>query len=295
MKTATTELKTLLATGQFEMVEVYTFTLVGVATILRYTSLDIDILYNSHTFYANDLLLTRGKTIQSKGIEVDEMDLKISPKSDVTINGVDFIEAARIGMFDGATIKLERLFYSSWWGPNTIVNPVGSIIWFIGRISDIDPITRTEVNFKIKSYKELLNVQWPKNYYKAECGWQLYDDNCKLLASNFKSSLITVSAGIDNATMETNMTSKADGYYDLGYIEYQTGENAGIMRSIKTYLQTNGKFIITPPLPNIPAISDTFYAYPGCDRTQDTCASAKFNNLAHFRGQPYVPSPETAT
>jgi hypothetical protein len=34
--------------------------------------------------------------------------------------------------------------------------------------------------------------------------------------------------------------------------------------------------------------------YPGCDKQQATCRG-KFANLARFRGQPYVPAPETIT
>ena len=56
MKTATTALDTLLASGVFEVVEVYTFTLAN-STLdpLYYTSLDVDIEYDSHTFEANEL------------------------------------------------------------------------------------------------------------------------------------------------------------------------------------------------------------------------------------------------
>lgn len=38
---------------------------------------------------------------------------------------------------------------------------------------------------------------------------------------------------------------------------------------------------------------DAFTIYPGCDKQQSTC-SAKFNNLIHFRGFPYVPENSAA-
>jgi len=47
-------------------------------------------------------------------------------------------------------------------------------------------------------------------------------------------------------------------------------------------------------LPFAPAAGDVFTAYPGCDKTQATCASPKFSNLVNFEGFPYVPAPETA-
>jgi uncharacterized phage protein (TIGR02218 family) len=42
------------------------------------------------------------------------------------------------------------------------------------------------------------------------------------------------------------------------------------------------------PLLNAPATGDAFTVYFGCDHTQFTCTN-KFNDLANFRGFPYVP------
>ena len=47
------------------------------------------------------------------------------------------------------------------------------------------------------------------------------------------------------------------------------------------------------PLQSVPAAGDSFTVYFGCDHTPGTCQS-KFNNLANFRGFPYVPPPQMA-
>ena len=47
------------------------------------------------------------------------------------------------------------------------------------------------------------------------------------------------------------------------------------------------------PLPFAPSPGDAFTVYAGCDHTQGTC-QGRFNNLANFRGFPYVPPPELA-
>ncbi len=47
------------------------------------------------------------------------------------------------------------------------------------------------------------------------------------------------------------------------------------------------------PLQSPPAPGDTFTVYQGCDHTPGACAG-KFNNLANFRGFPYVPPPQMA-
>ena len=47
------------------------------------------------------------------------------------------------------------------------------------------------------------------------------------------------------------------------------------------------------PLPFAPMTGDAFTVYAGCDHTQGTCQN-RFNNLANFRGFPYVPPPQMA-
>lgn len=298
MKTANSALQAYLPIAKtLYIAEVYTINLISGNTFY-YTSLDVNIIYNGITFYANELLLERGATTQTKGIELSEMDIKAIPKSMVQLNGVDFIKACRMGMLDGARIKLERIFYSQWWEPNEDQTQyqIDGITWFSGRVSDIEP-SRTQVLIKVKSDTELFNVNWPKNYYKTECQWQLYDDNCQLDSDDFKETgLIDNDSGTSTqAELYTDMTGFGDGYFDLGYIVFTSGDNAGEYRTIKSYVSDTGQFSIIPPLPYVPIFLDEFDAFPGCDRTKTMCESIKFNNSEHYRGFNYVPTPETAT
>lgn len=86
------------------------------------------------------------------------------------------------------------------------------------------------------------------------------------------------------------------GYFALGVIEFVSGPNAGLSRSVVTYVDgpsTNKTLNIVPPLPNSPGVGDSFGVYPGCDKRMSTCASPKFNNLIHFGGFPWIPEPTT--
>lgn len=84
---------------------------------------------------------------------------------------------------------------------------------------------------------------------------------------------------------------RASGFYDNGQITFTSGTNAGLTKAVKQYIAPQLTF--NSPLPFVPSAGDTFIAYPGCDKTQSTCAT-KFNNLVNFEGFPYVPTPETA-
>ena len=58
-------------------------------------------------------------------------------------------------------------------------------------------------------------------------------------------------------------------------------------------MQAGASLTLGYPLQSTPAPGDTFTVYYGCDHTPGTCQS-KFNNLANFRGFPYIPPPQMA-
>jgi len=79
------------------------------------------------------------------------------------------------------------------------------------------------------------------------------------------------------------------GYFNLGTIAFTTGANAGISRTVKTYLQgASGTVSLIAPFPLQAQAGDAFTLTPGRDKQQTTCQS-KFNNLVNFRGFPTCP------
>ena len=86
------------------------------------------------------------------------------------------------------------------------------------------------------------------------------------------------------------------GFYDLGTIEFTSGVNNGITRTVKSY--TKGEFgalsSISLAVPLVTACSylDTFNIYPGCNKSLNVCTT-KFANTDNFRAEPFVPAPES--
>lgn len=76
------------------------------------------------------------------------------------------------------------------------------------------------------------------------------------------------------------------GYYDGGFIVWESGRNAGIAQEVNTWNGTTLTLFARPF--HAPAIGDRFVIHPGCDHTRATCHT-KFNNVANFRGEPDVP------
>jgi uncharacterized phage protein (TIGR02218 family) len=144
-------------------------------------------------------------------------------------------------------------------------------------------------------------MQMPRNTLQPNCIHTLFDSGCTLLKAAFQVAGV-VTAGSGSSSILASALSQATGYFDLGTIAFTSGVLNGVVRSVKTYTNVAGVKTIVPAIalspvgsstPTAPANGDTFSIVPGCDKTQSTCTS-KFANLAHFRGFPYIPVPETA-
>ena len=285
MKTASTALVTLLnGSTQFLMADLFTLTLPS-GTVLRYTNADVNITTGGNTYSARGPLIKRGKVRTVLGLEVDTLDLTVMADSTHTLDGVPFVAAALTGALDGATVLLQRAFLTAW-----DAAPTGAVVLFSGRVSDVSG-SRTEVRIIIKSDLELLNIKLPRNLYQASCLHTVYDANC---AANKAALTVSGSVTGNNGTgqwMQSGL-SNASSWFDQGVITFTSGANAGLKRTVKAF--ASGQFWFALPLPNVPAVGDAFTVFPGCDKTKTTCA-AKFNNIARFRGFPFVPVPETIT
>ncbi|MBF4041879.1 DUF2163 domain-containing protein [Burkholderia pseudomallei] len=79
------------------------------------------------------------------------------------------------------------------------------------------------------------------------------------------------------------------GYFAYGKVTWLTGQNAGFSMEVKTF--SPGVVTLAMAMPYPIAVGDTYQIVPGCDRTIGTCF-ARYNNIVHFRGEPYIPGPD---
>ena len=297
MKTATTALIALLNSSvQFLMADLITITLVG-GEVIRYTSADMDVVWGGNTF--SKFNLERSKVKVVRGLEVDTLELTFYPNiypamvasvsEEDQILGISWLLAVRLGALDGATITLERAFFSDW--PTL----VGTLILFTGQVADVPELSdKAQVN--VKSDLEICNRPVPRNLYQSGCLYTLYDADCGINKAS-----VVVNGNVQAAStillIDTDLT-QADGWFDLGVIEFVTSGNLdGQRRTIKSHV--GGLITLAAPLLEAPAVGDSFIAWPGCDKKMITCGSGKFNNLdingnLRYRGFPTIPKPETA-
>lgn len=287
MKSASPTLIALLSSArQFWMADLYTFTLVD-GTVLRYTSADIDIATGGNTFSHNGPIISRSRTKVALGTAVDQLDLNITATAETLLSGLPWLQAITNGALDGAQVKLERAFAAS---PEDAMsgNIAGTVNLFEGRVSDTttDSLTSKVI---VRSWLEVLNTPLPRNLYQPPCGNSLYDTGCGVSRAAY-AAFGAAASGSTRQSINCGLGNPA-GYFDIGEIVMTSGQNLGVIRTVRAY--TPGVVALAYPLPKPVSVGDTFTIYPGCDKRLTTC-DTKFGNKPRFRGTPFVPVPETA-
>ncbi len=285
MKTASPSLVSYLqTTTQFLFADLYTLTL-RTGRALYYCDRDIPLNLNGTQFLANSVRVSGLKYAIKIGVDVDEQDITIQAGPTDTVNGVPFLAALRRGVFDGAYIQRDRAFFTAWSAP-----AVGAVTLFHGRVSTVDKIGRTEAHMKVKSDLVLLDISMPHNLYQPACLHTLYDSGCGVSRAAHTASG-TVQTG--STTSVIVWSGATIGTYDQGTLTFTSGPNAGVQVTVKSSDASNHLYLAYP-LDTAPGVGDGFTVSWGCDHSTGAGGCAKFNNLANFRGFPYVPPPETA-
>lgn len=278
-------LATLLNTvTQIVVQDLYTLTLPG-GQVLRWSGSDVPVTVGANTWVLGPGL-ERGRLKWSTGIVVDTLDMRVYTDGSHTISGVPLIGYVARGGLDNARLQVDRAYRASHTTP-----VVGVLLGFVGRVADVKP-DRTMISVQVKSDTELLDVMVPREVYQPACLNTLYDAACGVSRAARTVSGVATQASNSTRTAFGHNRPEAQGYFDLGVVDFTSGLNAGVSRTVKTHV--SGSITLLNPLPFAVAVGDAYSVRPGCDRLQATCSS-KFANIIRFRGQPYIPAPESVT
>lgn len=288
----------LHARGPLNKADVYTLTLAGGA-VYRWSGHDTAIAGNGQLWVLGPGL-RRSRVRFVVGIEVDNLALTITDNLATQVNGVALMAFIRAGGLAGARLQLDKVF----WGPEDAA-PVGALLWFSGRVADVQRVDRYEAQVNVKSDLETLDAMVPRDVYQAGCLNTLYDPAC---GADRTAKTVAVSATSASSAVRTSFghgLAQPTAYFDLGVARGVTGANAGVARTIKAYTQA-GTLVVLQPWPFAVAAGDQFSLVPGCTKglytdaaltVRDANGCWKFHADAdvarRFRGQPFVPTPET--
>jgi hypothetical protein len=172
---------------------------------------------------------------------------------------------------------------------------LGALPLFSGNISGIE-IDALSITVTVKGENVQLAQYMPRNRFTLGCTHSLYDQNCApnpgasgggpSRAANTNSNY--VGAGATRFYIPFGGSPPpTPGNLALGYITFTSGVADGVKRTLQTC--TSAGVNLAYPLYEVPAEGDTFTVTYGCDHTRGANGCAFFNNLANFRGFPYVP------
>ncbi|MDE1901009.1 MAG: phage BR0599 family protein [Alphaproteobacteria bacterium] len=290
MKSAPTAVIAALQTNrELTFADCFTLTLAD-GTVARYTNAQYTVTIPvsggpALVYVAGDVLIDGLKLKQTCGVDIDEQSLDISFKPTSTIAGLPWPIAVREGRFDGATFERARAVLTA---PGGSVIGSAAIVMFHGLIATVDNIGRLSCKMTVKSMLNKLAIDMPRDIWQPGCLNTLYDGLCAILKSaNGASGTVGATPTLtfipwSGSTLDT---------YDQGTITFESGANVGVSRTVRQ--STSSGLTLMRPLDYLPTAGDSFVVYKGCDKTMATCQS-RFNNLAHFRGYPFVPPPEMA-
>jgi uncharacterized phage protein (TIGR02218 family) len=165
------------------------------------------------------------------------------------------------------------------------------------RRGNIGQVRRGKAAFvaEVRSLAHVLN-QTVGRTYQYYCDAALGDGRCgvNLESATYKGTGAVATVTADRRFTASGLTGFVAGWFELGYVEWTSGINAGRKSEISRHSKVSG--VVTVELFEAPVraigIGDGFVIRAGCDKQFKTC-KAKFSNSVTFRGFPHMPGDDT--
>lgn len=90
----------------------------------------------------------------------------------------------------------------------------------------------------------------------------------------------------------TDSTNAPSGWFDGGFLKFESGENNGRGLEVKTW-DGAGAIEMYLPFGYLPQVGDLISIYPGCRKRVADCRD-KFDNIINMRAEPYLPGQDQA-
>jgi uncharacterized phage protein (TIGR02218 family) len=275
----------LLASRTFWGVDLYEFAFLD-GTFLRVQGDTgaMSTTWGGNVFAGGGPIIKRDGIRKAVGLEASELALTISPHDDDLLLGLPMRIAASNGAFSGASLTLWRGHAAT---PGGVI--LGAPMLFGGNVESVK--VEQDISIALRSATIAFDAPTPRAVYGPGCDRTLYKPGCGVSRAAFQTN--TTAANLSTrAVVRTGLTAAAD-YYAGGELRFTGGANAGARRTIKRHA-ADGTLTLAYPLSFDVVAGDSFTIWPGCSHANDATGCVKFSNSARFRGQPFVPAPETA-
>ena len=243
--------------------------------VLGFTDHDRTLTFDG-TDFEPESGLTASEVRSGSDLSVDAQDAQGVLTSD-RITETDILD----GRWDNAEVEVWRV---NWTDPGQRV---------LLRRGAIGQIRRGRLAFvaEMRSQAHVLS-QTVGRLFQATCDAELGDGRCRV---NLDTPAFTGTGAVidllrDRAFTTSGLGSFAAGWFGFGTVTWTSGANAGRKAEVLSHDLVDGIAILTLLEAPVRAMaeSDAFIIRAGCDKRLATC-SAKFANVANFRGFPHIP------
>lgn len=262
-------------------------------TVLRCTQHDEDMDIDDGDlagWYLTTASVSGSDIKSSSDMSVDNMEIS-GLISDVSLFTGFTAADMEAGLFDNAPFQT---FLCQWDDPNAWQK-----ILRRGYLGEISRTAEGQFQCEWRGLFQLYQ-QMVGRTYGERCDVKRFGDSrCKFPVEMY-SAVGTVTAVTSRRRFDASLVFPdypADGltWFDLGEVEWLTGDNTGYVRHVKRGAVDDvlGHFDMWESFPKTVEVGDTFRARPGCDRLFGTCKD-RYNNVINFRGHgrwiPGIPS-----
>jgi hypothetical protein len=307
VKTSTSGLRTHLhgsTAGQWS--DLYVITLVdttvyawgsNLPAALTYTS-TIDSTSRTYSVAGSGSVpgIERSEISERMGLDVDELKITFLCGEDSLIGAVRPEVAALAGTLAGATVTVERLYYS-----DSSYTQAGAVYRYNGAVADVR-VEAGRVELTIASPLSALSRTLPRNFYTPLCGHSLFDAGCALTKATYtndRSGDYYSADGITATTLVITTVSPVAEWV-VNFIATATLTNGSTWNvtctSVTGTLINYYTFTLDQPQPVGAMVTGTssISITARCDKTIAKCRD-KFGNLTRRRGFDFVPAADEVT
>lgn len=293
----------LLSGVQLWRADLFTFTLADGVTVYNWTSFDRDLINEGTTYSSRNPWLKRSKWNVTNTMAVQKLTVFLYALNQGNVVP-GFGGAANIktqihnGLFKGAKFVLSRAFLTA---TDLAALPLtsaslGSIDGLFGGTVGGIKLDGVKAEITVKGLTNRLDQQFPRNRYQTSCNHGFCDPGCTLVKATFTQTFAVGSSPAPTSTFIPWASAPGTpSLYIGGTFTLTTGNGAGQERDIAN--ATASGLTLTDPLLIVPAATDSFTAFQGCDKTENSGSGRSCtdrSNTGNFDGYPFVPPPNMA-
>lgn len=241
--------------------------------LIALTSHDRDLVIEGVRYRA-DGGMTPSTVRETADLTVDYMEIS-GILSTAGLPGRDLAQ----GRFDGARIDIFLVDHGA--------PEAGSLLLergTLGTVMQQDGAFRAEIRGLSHDLKKVIN-----EVYSPACRAELGDARCKRSLLGFERE-VEVTLVVDSLSFDVSGPVEPVGWYDFGRIRWHLGANAGLTGDVRRSAGQRLTLFQSPPEPV--AAGDLMTLTAGCIKSLQICET-KFDNVANFRGEPFVPGTDS--